>query len=163
MVPGLAGAQSLSEAGVDRVAELQDAAINYEDAARTQESVAQSLLDNANPALPEEERDARNRRLRLNAALHVQACDQLMGAASNWDHAVRVWQAAVGSVREEASKDYFSQSARKASLRATTLVRRAAELAEQAALLYAEAGDMHGQVQASHKAGKVRENLAGRR
>ena len=163
MVPGIAGARSLSEAGVDRVAELQDAAINYEDAARTQESLAQSLLDTANPSPPEEERGDRDRRLRQNAALHVQASDQLMGAVSNWDHAVRVWQAAAGNVREAVAKDYFAQNARKARSRATARARRAAELAEQAALLYAEAGDMQGQIQASHKAGKVREHLAGRR
>ncbi|MFU8780245.1 MAG: hypothetical protein ACNA71_04380 [Kiritimatiellia bacterium] len=153
-----------SAAPVDRVTELQDAALNYEAAANAQLSLANSLLqskqtDEPNETDPEITRRRRNR----NATLELQAVDQLMGASGNLDHAARVWLAAAQSKIEPATKAYFQRLSRNATQKATALLRQSAELAENAALEYASAGEPRSQSNASHRAGRIREQLAGRR
>lgn len=148
---------------IDPVAELQDAALNYEAAAEAQLAIAHSLLQaRQDPAHDEPPEKTRRRRDR-NASLHLQASDQFMGAAGQLDHATRAWDAAAKATSEAAASDYFSRASDDAQRRATALIQRAAELAEDAALEYASLQDLQRQIQANHKAGRIREKLAGRR
>ena len=149
---------------IDPVAELQDAALNYEAAANAQMSLANSLLRSRSNAETEEQEPEHRRRRRIsNASLELQAAEQLMGAAGNLDHATRTWRAAAQASRETATREYFQGTGRDTQQRATSLMRRAAELAEHAALEFAATDDLRQQAHASHRAGRIREQLAGRR
>jgi hypothetical protein len=150
---------------VDPVAELQDAALNYEAAADASLSIANGLLQarTQESKSPEEAREQNHHRRNRNASLQLQASDQFMAAAGNLDHAARVWNSASQATKEPAAKAYFGRVSRDSTLRATTFIRQAAELAEQAALEYASIEDLRSQVNASHKAGRIREQLATRR
>lgn len=150
---------------VDPVAELQDAALNYEAAADASMSIANGLLQARTPEskATEEAREQNHRRRNRNASLQLQASDQFMAAAGNLDHAARAWRSASQATKEPAAREYFARVSSNATLRATTFMRRAAELAEHAALEYASVEDLRSQVNASHKAGRIREQLATRR
>ena len=148
-------------ASVDPAGELQDAALNYEDAAKAQLSLANGLLRARLSTRHEEEDDRLNLR-KANAALELQAAEQLMAAAANLDHATRAWHAAAQAASESASRDFFRRAGRDAQQRATSLMRRAAELAEHAALEFGATADLQQKANASHRAGRIREQLAGR-
>ena len=151
-----------SDAHVDPVSELQDAALNYEAAARAHMNIANNFLRSRQEEPSEEEPNQRRNRRTSNAGLELQAAEQLMNAAANFDHASRVWNAAVQANPDKESRAFFRQSSREARQRATSLIRRAAALAEHAALEYAAVNDLQNQGRASHRAGRIREQLAGR-
>lgn len=148
---------------IDPVAELQDAAFNYEAAAQAQLALANSLLQARSKAETEEEAEPRRRRRISNASLELQAANHLMGAAGNLDHATRAWRAAAQATRETDSRTFFQRAGRETDQRAISLMRRAAELAEHAAIEFAANNDLQQQINASHRAGRIREQLAGRR
>ena len=148
---------------IDPASELQDAALNYESAADAQLSLANGLLRSRRSAEAEEETVPRQNRLVHNASLELQAANHLMGAAGNLDHATRAWRAAAQASPESAARKFFQRSGLEAHRRATGLMRRAAELAEHAALEFAAANNLQQQAHASHRAGRIREQLAERR
>ena len=148
---------------IDPVGELQDAALNYQAAAEAQLAQANGLLQARQTPSDDDEQEIKRRRRSSNASLELQASNHLMGAAGNFDNAARVWRAAAQATRETAAREYFHRAAQDANRRATILVRRAAELAEHAALEYAALQDLGNQVNASHRAGRIREQLSGRR
>ena len=152
-----------NNSAVDPAAELQDAALNYESAAQAYLTLANELLL-ARREAPDEEKpdDQRSRRVR-NAGLELQAAEQLMHAAGNFDHATRTWLAAAQATRDTDSHEYFRRAGREGRQRATAIMRRAAGLAEHAALEYAATHDLRNQGRASHRAGRIREQLAERR
>lgn len=147
---------------VDPAAELQDAALNYESAAKAHMTLANNLLHSRRDAPADEDpQNQRNRRIQ-NAGQELQAAEQLMHAAANFDHAERTWRAAAQATQEKNARDYFQRAGRESRQRATSLIRRAAALAEHAALEYAANDDLNNQSRASHRAGRIREQLAGR-
>lgn len=156
-------AAQADDAAVNAAAELQDAAINYESAAEGHVNLAESLLRSRKDAPSEEASEQQRDRRNTNARLELQAAEQFMNAASNFDHAHRSWNSAAQATQDEESRNYFRQSARDIRQRATSLMRRAAALAEHAALEYASTNDLRNQSRASHRAGRIREQLADRR
>ncbi len=152
-----------SDSPVDPVAELQDAALNYEAAAEAHMNLARNFLGSLQEEPSEENAAQRRNRRTSNAGLELQAAEQLMSAAGNFDHAARAWNAAAQADPDRDSRAFFRESGREARKRATSLIRRAAALAEHAALEYAAVNDLRNQSRASHRAGRIREQLADRR
>ena len=152
-----------ADKSIDPVTEFQDAALNYESAAKSQMTLANSLLRSREADNDEEEPEQRRRRRDRNASLKMQTVNHLMGAAGNLDHATRAWRAAAQAARDSSSREYFQQAGQEVNRRATALIQRAAALAEHAALEHGATGNLQQQSNASHRAGRIREQLAGRR
>lgn len=156
----LADDKSLSS--VDPVSELQDAALNYESAAKAMLTSAEITLKSRYADLSDENPKKVMLKRSRNAAMDLRASGQLMGAVGHFDRAVSVWRTAANKTSEKAAKDYFQSIARKLEKQATMLVRQAAELSENAALEYASLNDLGKQAAASAKAGQIREALSRR-
>jgi hypothetical protein len=151
-----------STSSVDPVSELQDAALNYEAAAKALLSSANLTLNARYADVSDENPKKVSMKRSRNAAMELQASGQLMGAVGHFNQAVRVWRTAANKTSEKAAQDYFRSIARQLEQHATSLVRQAAELAENAALEYASLNDLGKQAHASAKAGQIREALSSR-
>lgn len=147
---------------VDPVSELQDAALNYEAAAKALLTSANLTLKSRYADVSDENPKKKLHKRNSNAAIELRASSQLMGAVGHFDRAVRVWRTAAQKTNEKAAQDYFQGIAKQLEQKATSLVRQAAELAENAALEYAALNDLAKQSQASAKAGGIREALSRR-
>jgi hypothetical protein len=148
---------------IDPISELQDAAINFESAASSQQYIANGLLSQLQPKnVQDEETEVRRSRLSQNAAIQMRAANQFIEASKNWDNAARAWESASKAAKETLTSTYFQELFAISNKHATMLIKKAAELMEAAALMYADADDLNGQIQASQKAGKIRLQLSSR-
>lgn len=155
-----------SKANSEVVSEWQEASFNYEYAAEAQELAADATLSQARKlrAGPAEDTGTLRRGKIQAGNLEVRAADLLVAASTNLDHAARSWrQAAAAAGRDSASYAYFVTTADSSAGKATLLLRRAADLCEQAAAGLAAEDELLSQAAANQKAGAIRERLATRR
>jgi hypothetical protein len=153
---------NIAMSSVDPVSELQDAALNYEAAAKALLASANLTLQARHANVSDDDPKKTQKKRSSNASLELRACGQLMGAVGHFDRAARSWRKAASKTNEQAAKEYFERTALQLERQATALVRQAAELAENAALEYASLHDLGNQANASKKAGDIREALANR-
>lgn len=149
----------------DPVSDWQEAAFNYEYAAEAQESAADEVLVQASyfrDAVQEDAVKARRNKVQ-SGNLQLRAADQMLAAAGNLENASRVWrQAASVAGRESAAGQYFASAGQASAAKAIGLVRRAVDLCEQAAIVFAEEEEFLSQAGANQKAAGLRERLAKR-
>lgn len=164
MSPGSALAGS-AKVNSDAVAEWQEAAFNYEYAAEAQEEAADATLSQSRTlrADPAEDK-VKSQRGKIQACnLDTRAADLLVAASANLDNAARSWrQAATAAGRDSASYSFFVSTSDSCAGKATMLLRRAADLCEQAAAGLAAEDELLSQAAANQKAGGIRERLATR-
>lgn len=157
---------AMATVSAEAESEWQEAAFNYEYAAEAQETSAGLTLRQARALHDAPVEDAyKTRRGRIQAGnLEVRAADLLVAAAGNLEHASRTWrQAASAAGRDSSSYAFLKSAADTAFVKATALLRRAAELYEQAALGFAAQDEFLSQAAANQKAAGIRERLATRR
>lgn len=150
---------------IDQTAEWQEAAMNYEAAARVLHQSAQLARQQANQMASSTYKTPgqKEKNAARIANLKRQNAELLIKASQHEDHAARTWRRAAQSVNSELpSFDFFLSASDKARLRATTNLRQAAVLCEQAALIWAEIGNAHHQADTLHRAAQVREMIAQR-
>lgn len=149
----------------DPVSDWQEAAFNYEYAAEAQESAADELLvqaDSLRDAVQEDVVKASRQKVQTGN-LQLRAADLMLAASGNLDNASRVWRhAASVAGRETAAGQYFASAGQASASRSMGLVRRAVELCEQAAIVFAEEEEFLSQAGANQKAAGLRERLAKR-
>ncbi len=149
----------------DPVSDWQEAAFNYEYAAEAQESAADVLLqeaDDLRDTVQEDVVKTRSNKLQ-NGNMQLRAADLMLAASGNLDNASRVWrQAASVAGRETAAGQYFASAGQASASKSIGLVRRAVDLCEQAASVFAEEEEFLSQAGANQKAAGLRERLAKR-
>lgn len=149
----------------DPVSDWQEAAFNYEYAAEAQESAADEILQQARDVRDTIHEDAgKARRGKLQSGnLQLRSADLLLAASTNLCNASRVWHhAATVAGRETAAGQYFTSAGKESASKSMGLVRRAVELCEQTAIMFADEEEFLNQAGANQKAAGLRERLAKR-
>lgn len=154
-----------SSAVSDPATEWQEAAFNYEYAAEAQETVASETLEQARylrDIASDDSAIVRHGKVQAGN-LELRAADLLIAASGNLDNAARVWAKAVSAAGSNTSSGkYFASAAREATERASSLLRQAVDLCEQAAVGFSVTNERISQAGANQKAAGIRERLATR-